>query len=75
MNSLKKKKLLNLIMVVAIVAIIVAGVLSVGSLQGWFDKPENEQLTFISSDKSCGDGSIDVKKWLKSLEIKGLKDW
>jgi hypothetical protein len=24
---------------------------------------------------TCGDGSIDVKKWLKSLEIKGLKDW
>ncbi len=59
MNSLKKKKLLNLIMVVAIVAIIAAGVLSVGSLQGWFDKPENKQLVFVSSDKL---GSVSIER-------------
>ncbi len=67
MNSLKKKKLLNLIMVVAIVAIIVAGVLSVGSLQGRFDKPENEQLTFISSDKS---GSVSIERAGISYSLK-----
>ena len=36
-NPAKKKTILNIVMVVAIIAILAAGVLTVGSLQGWFD--------------------------------------
>ena len=35
-NPAKKKTILNIVMVVGIVAILAAGVLTVGSLQGWF---------------------------------------
>ena len=54
-------------MVVAIVAIIIAVVLNIGSLQGWFDKPENEQLTFISSGKS---GSVSIERAGISYSLK-----
>ena len=37
MKAPKKRTILNIVMVIAIVAILVAGVLMVGTIQGWFD--------------------------------------
>jgi len=60
MNALKKNKLLNLIMVVAIFAIITSGVLAVGRLQGWFDKvPEDARQAFVSGEKT---GSVNIER-------------
>lgn len=67
MNSTKKKTLLNLTMVLAIIAIFVVAVLSVGNLQGWFDKPEDEQTVFTSSAKT---GSVNIEREGISYSLK-----
>lgn len=45
MESKKKKKLLNGIMVLLILVIAASGVLTVGSLRGWFDRAEDAVVT------------------------------
>ena len=39
---MKKKQLANLIMIAVIVIVVIAGVLGVGHIRGWFDKTDRE---------------------------------
>ncbi len=50
-KAAKKNTLMNVLMVVAIVLIAAAGVLTVGKLRGWFDKPEEDGLRVEVTDK------------------------
>ena len=45
METKGKKRLLNIIMVLLILVIAASGVLTVGKIQGWFDKPEDAYVT------------------------------
>ena len=45
METKGKKRLLNIIMVLLILVIAASGVLTVGKIQGWFDKPEDICVT------------------------------
>ena len=51
METKGKKRLLNVVMVLLILVIAASGVLTVGKLQGWFDKPEE---TYVSSGQTKG---------------------
>lgn len=45
METKGKKRLLNIVMVLLILVIAASGVLTVGKIQGWFDKPEDAVVT------------------------------
>ena len=45
METRGKKRLLNIIMVLLILVIAASGVLTVGKIRGWFDKPEDVYVT------------------------------
>lgn len=45
METKGKKRFLNIIMVLLILVIAASGVITVGKLQGWFDKPEEAVIT------------------------------
>ena len=51
METKGKKRLLNVVMVLLILVIAASGVLTVGKIQGWFDKPEE---TYVSSGQTKG---------------------
>ena len=51
METKGKKRLLNIIMVLLILVIAASGVLTVGKIQGWFDKPED---TYVASGQTKG---------------------
>ena len=51
METKGKKRLLNIIMVLLILVIAASGVLTVGKIQGWFDKPEE---TYVASGQTKG---------------------
>ena len=48
MESKKKKKIMNVLMVVLILVIALCGVMAVGSFKGWFDK--SEEALFVSKE-------------------------
>lgn len=65
---MKKKKLFNLVMVIAIVVIIVAGLMAVGSVKGWFgggntievvDENGNKQSFSVIIDNKIGSANIE----------------
>ena len=71
-KRVKLQKLLNAIMVVAILSILVAGFLAVGSIRGWFD---NEGVTVIEQS----DGTVKAlelltknKKGIVNIERNGI---
>ena len=55
METKGKKRLLNIIMVLLILVIAASGVLTVGKIQGWFDKAED---TYVTSGQTMGTVNI-----------------
>ena len=55
METKGKKRLLNMIMVLLIFVIAASGVLTVGKIQGWFDKTED---TYATSGQTMGTVNI-----------------
>lgn len=47
----KKNKILNVIMVIAIALIMISGIMTVGSIKGWFDKEEDFNVTQETIDE------------------------
>lgn len=64
----KKKRLLNIIMVLIIVAVLVCGVLMAGSVRGWFDSPDMAEEAFIKAHKVTG--SVFIERMGVGYELK-----
>lgn len=47
---MKKNKILNVIMAIAVVVIMISGIMTVGSIKGWFDKDSQVAVTQENSD-------------------------
>ena len=47
---MKKKKILNMIMAIAVVVIMISGIMTVGSIKGWFEKDSQVAVTQENSD-------------------------
>lgn len=64
----KKKRIWNLIMVVAVFAIIISGIMTVGSLKGWFDKDVQEESIIALTENKEGGANIERKGLVYALE-------
>ena len=71
-NGASKKKIYNIIMAVGIAAIILAGVMFAGSVQGWFDEG-NANITQTEDGTYVGDGVfVSQKTGYANIEREGI---